>query len=233
MATYHRLILGTNTAFLIQGRKGYILVDGGNPYSEPIFFWYLKKFGIDPGEIKLAIATHGHFDHVGALHAVQKECGCPVVCHESESHLLEEGEVVIPPGTNWLGRAGSKIGWRLTKLFQFEAVKPDITVDSAVSLEEFGVDGRIIPTPGHTDGSLSVLLDDGEAFVGDLAVDVKPFVGFFPPFGNDPDTLLNSWKKLIHAGATHINPGHFRRFTAEKLDREHARIGSPAMGTQS
>jgi hydroxyacylglutathione hydrolase len=37
-------------------------------------------------------------------------------------------------------------------------------------LEDYGVSGRVIPTPGHTPGSVSVLLDSGEAIVGDMVI---------------------------------------------------------------
>jgi hydroxyacylglutathione hydrolase len=51
-----------------------------------------------------------------------------------------------------------------------------------MDLLEFGVDGRIVHTPGHTSGSISLLLDSGEAFVGDLAVNYLPFnISIFPP----------------------------------------------------
>jgi hydroxyacylglutathione hydrolase len=53
---------------------------------------------------------------------------------------------------------------------EFDEVEPEILVDEEMDLLEFGVNGRIVHTPGHTSGSISLLLDSGEAFVGDLAI---------------------------------------------------------------
>ena len=58
-------------------------------------------------------------------------------------------------------------------------------------------------------GSLSVLLPDGSAFVGDLAFNVFPWGGpIFPPFADNVPRLLESWKLLLARGITTIYPGH-------------------------
>lgn len=53
---------------------------------------------------------------------------------------------------------------------EFDKVEPEILVEEDIDLLEFGVNGKIVHTPGHISGSISLLLDSGEAFVGDLAV---------------------------------------------------------------
>ncbi|HAX69802.1 MAG TPA: hypothetical protein DCY14_09360, partial [Anaerolineae bacterium] len=50
----------------------------------------------------------------------------------------------------------------------FEAVEPDIILEKEMSLKNFGVDGEIVFTPGHTKGSLSVMLPNQEAIIGDV-----------------------------------------------------------------
>jgi glyoxylase-like metal-dependent hydrolase (beta-lactamase superfamily II) len=44
-------------------------------------------------------------------------------------------------------------------------------------LRGIGIDSRILYTPGHRKDSITVLLDDGSAFVGDLAFNLAPFAG--------------------------------------------------------
>lgn len=82
-------------------------------------------------------------------------------------------------------------------------------------LEEFGVNGSIVPTPGHTKGSMSIVLPTGEAFVGDLAVN---FIGsVFPPFAENVQDVMISWRKLVNLGANTIFPSHGPPFNVNLL----------------
>jgi hydroxyacylglutathione hydrolase len=231
MITSYRVQLGTSNSYLIQGDDGCILVDAGNPRQEKRFFRYLDKYGMHPGDVRLIVVTHVHFDHVGSLSAIKAECRCPVMVHEKEYHLLKEAKLVFSQGTNLQGKGASFAATRLAKYspsmkaFKFEPVEAEVLVSGEVSLEKFGIAGRIIPTPGHTAGSLSVLLADGQAFVGDLTANYVPLglSSVFPPFAEDGDELLESWMKLLEAGAKTIAPGHGRPFSAEVLREEYSR----------
>lgn len=89
-----------------------------------------------------------------------------------------------------------------------------------MDLLEFGVNGRIVHTTGHTSGSISLLLDSGEAFVGDLAVNYLPFnISIFPPFAEDTAQLIASWKKIQRMGARIILLAHGIPFSAEKFKK--------------
>jgi glyoxylase-like metal-dependent hydrolase (beta-lactamase superfamily II) len=231
MANSYRIQLGTSNAYLIQGDEGCILVDAGNPRQEKRFFRYLDQYGLRPEDVRLIVVTHVHFDHVGSLGAIKAACRCPVAVHEKEYRLLKEAELVFPPGTNLSGKGTSLVANRLLgyppimKGFKFAPVEAEIVISGEVSLEKFGIDGKIIPTPGHSAGSLSVLLADGEAFVGDLTANYVPLglSSVFPPFAEDGDELLESWMKLLEAGAKTIAPGHGRTFSAEVLREEYNR----------
>lgn len=102
---------------------------------------------------------------------------------------------------------------------------PDILVDDELPLADFGVRGRALHTPGHTSGSLSLLLDDGSAFVGDLCARI-PLIGgrsYVPFFGEDQEIVYASWRRLLAAGATRIYPDHGPAFPASALRDELAR----------
>ena len=105
--------------------------------------------------------------------------------------------------------------------------QPVISVDIAVkdeglSLEEYGLAGRLIHTPGHTSGSLSLLLDSGEAFIGDLAMSSRNlrFGPGLPLFAENYEQVKQSWQKLLDLGAKMIYSGHGKPFPAEALRRQ-------------
>jgi len=101
-----------------------------------------------------------------------------------------------------------------------EPNKVDIILsDEDYPLKEFGIQGKILFTPGHSRGSISVVLDTGEAFVGDSAMSGFPLtIGpNLPVFAEDLSLLKESWTKLIDNGAKTIYPGHGKPFPIEKL----------------
>jgi glyoxylase-like metal-dependent hydrolase (beta-lactamase superfamily II) len=73
--------------------------------------------------------------------------------------------------------------------------------ESRAVLERIGIGGEILHTPGHSDDSVSLLLDDGAVFTGDLT---QPrFVG-----AEDAAVVEASWRLLRERGARRVYPGH-------------------------
>jgi len=214
-----RIRLGICNTYLIRGEEGAVLVDAGQAGWSGSFLRQLKGHALRPKDVRLIVVTHVHFDHVGNLKTLADRCGCPMAIHTAEAPLLAGGSVVFPPGTNLFGTVAASLGRGISPLLKYAAVEPDILVSDELSLEPFGVPGKILATPGHTEGSASVLLPDGTACVGDLAANHFPGrIGpIFPPFADNPDTLLESWRILLKAGAKTICPGHGPPFPASYL----------------
>jgi len=225
------ILLGPVRTYLIRAGEGFILVDAGKRSKEARFARALAGLKVSPERIRLIVITHVHYDHVGSLAGIKRRCGCPAAVHESEKEFLEAGAHPVPPGTNALGRAVSFLGRKLgSGLMSFEPVRAEVALGDEYPLQDLGLAGRIIATPGHTRGSVSVLLDSGQAVVGDAAFNVLPFgLGpIMPPFGADPGLILGSWQKLLEAGAREIYPAHGRPFSAGRLERalEHYSRGT-------
>ncbi len=220
------LRLGTQMTYLIPAKDGFIMVDAGNRRCGGAFRRKLGRLKIRPEQIKLLILTHVHFDHVGTAAYIKKHTGCKVAVSTAESHLLESGQAVIPPGINWYGCLISRlgIGWG-THHFGFPGLSPDFVIENDFDLAEFGLNGRITPTPGHTVGSISVVLDTGEIFAGDAVIRYLPFLPpLLPPFGNDKKQMLLAWKILLESGARTIYPGHGWPMTASELGARYKRL---------
>ncbi len=159
-------ILNVNI-FFIKTNNGYILVDSGIPGHKKRIRDAFSKLGIDPRSVTHIILTHGHLDHIGCLAYARELSGAEVICHRSYVEKLAGGEyeTAVPRSLFWK-IFNRPVSWLLhTKL---SPVTPDILFDKELSLDEYGIQGKIIHTPGHSPGSCSIILGNGEALIGDL-----------------------------------------------------------------
>ena len=154
--------LKISNAFLILGKK-LVLVDTGSPGETSTILNAINKAGLDIKNLSLILHTHAHFDHCGCTAELQKKSGAFVAIHKLDSQAFSEGKSVPIKPINLFGK--------LLLLFMkdgYQPVKIDILIDDEFDLSTYGVEGKVIMTPGHTPGSISVLLDTGEIIAGDL-----------------------------------------------------------------
>jgi glyoxylase-like metal-dependent hydrolase (beta-lactamase superfamily II) len=163
---------GHPNVYFIETAAGYIMVDVGMPNLEKQLDEVFNKARVDPKSVKLIILTHGHMDHVGSIAYAKQVTGGDVLCHQSYAQNLESGEIEPAVAQNSTGRLlNFMTGLSGTK---FEGVKPDIVVTDEFDLSGYGIAGKIIHTPGHSPSSLSIILDNGEALVGDIVREEEP-----------------------------------------------------------
>jgi hydroxyacylglutathione hydrolase len=214
--------LGINSCYLVRG-KSIVMIDSGMPDKLRAFKRKLSRLYISPEEIKLIILTHSHFDHVGSADPISEYTGAKILIHENERSFLEKKEFAPIKGVNSWGKISLAFLLPVFRRYSYPGVKADIVMTGKeYPLHEYGIDGKIFLTPGHTQGSLSVLLDTGEAFVGCLAHNGLPFRlnPGFPVFAWDIEIVKESWRFLIDKGAKVIFPGHGNPFSVEVIRKE-------------
>lgn len=152
------------SSFVVLGGDGCVLVDTGMDRGIRTLERGLNCLGVGLGRITLVVVTHAHVDHCGALAALRTVCKIPVAAQRFEAPFLERGEPSPTVPRNGVGRAVNY----LCRKMRNQPCPVDIIVDEDLDLRPYGVDARVIRTPGHTPGSLSVVTGDGQAVVGDL-----------------------------------------------------------------
>ena len=221
----HRIRVKTANAWLVSGQNGWMVMDSGPPGCAGTFFKGLKSLGIPPQDIRLAVATHVHFDHVGNLARIREASGCKILAPEKEAHLIEKGAWVLPgPTSFWTGVAiglGKRMPGLLQRVTRYRPFPVDIYATGPLSLAPYGFDAVVLPTPGHTPGSVSILTAQGNAFVGDLAYNELPWLRHTvsPPFIMDQDAVFVSWNLLLQKSAKTIHPGHGACFDARLMEK--------------
>jgi len=217
----HPIVLGFDCSYIIKG-EGVIMIDGGVPKKAEIFKKIMEKISIKPNEIQLMIITHGHFDHAGSAGEIKNITGAKIAIHQKDKNWLEKGLIELPSSVTAWGHI-MRIVLKIILPF-FELPKTDVDIvlgNEGLSLAEYGIPGKVIHTPGHTPGSVSVLLETGDVFVGDLAMNGFPLRlrPGLPIFAEDMQRLRESWKLLLDQGAKTIYPAHGKPFSADIIRR--------------
>lgn len=217
----HKLSLGICNCYLIK-EDGLILVDAGLPSQGKNFLKQLKQLSIEPKDISLILLTHGHWDHIGSVKEIKRLTGCEVAVNQREKDWVEQALKPLPPGIGLRAKLLGVVIKMSMPFVNFPGSSVDLTLeDKELSLESYGIHGKVLYTPGHSLGSMSLLLDTGDAFVGDLAGGGLPFrLGpGMPIFAEDTGALKQSWSVLLAKGANVIYPAHGNHFNADVLQK--------------
>jgi hydroxyacylglutathione hydrolase len=227
------IALGISRSFVLRG-DSCVLVDCGVPNKAGKFVTAIESQGMVPEDIGLIIITHGHSDHVGSARDIKAATGARIAMHHTEARWLENPTMPPPPGVTRWGRLFMSMRRFIMPVQEVMAAHVDILIaDEGLSLAEYGIPGRAVFTPGHTMGSLSVVLDGGDAIVGDLAMNMFPLrlTPGLPIFAEDTDALLNSWRKLLDMGVRTVLPSHGKPFPAGVMAKCVRKLSSSTGGT--
>ncbi|MDQ7821384.1 MAG: MBL fold metallo-hydrolase [Candidatus Eremiobacteraeota bacterium] len=212
---------GFSKAFLIRG-QGNILVDTGAGKSFEIIGKALEAQKLRFTDISHIFITHCHHDHLSDLVKICVASGAQVAVHRLEAPSLRGGRNADVVPVTFAG----KLFLLLAKLppiadsLRFTGIEPHLQIDSELSLEEFGIRGMAIHTPGHTPGSVSYLLEGGEVIIGDLLMSWKPGgKPQYPMFATDLEALRGSIKNLLDRGARMFYLSHGGVCEASEIEK--------------
>ncbi len=173
--------------WVISAGTSRILVDLGWPGSMGRMRASLAQMDVPLKELRYGLATHYHIDHAGLAQEL-KQAGVPLL-------VLDVQVAAIPRMQTWI---------KPQDHFVDITLHDNVTISCAETravLGRIGIAGEIVHTPGHSDDSVSLLLDDGAVFTGDLTRPERVGV-------EDPVVVAASWRLLRERGATRVYPGH-------------------------
>lgn len=211
--------LGIVNSFIVKGKKT-IIVDTGYPGNANKIISHLHENSIKPEDVSLIVLTHGHIDHYGSAEELKKITGAPIAAHKADAEFLKKGINYIGTPARLSGRV-LKFFYAGTDSVQTKPLEVDIIFDNDRDLQEFGIAGRVIHTPGHTEGSISLILSTGEAIVGDLVMGgiLCRGVPGYPLFVSDMSRLRESIQRVVQLSPTIICPSHGGPFSPEMLQK--------------
>ena len=184
---------GDCMVYLVNCRSEMALIDAGASADIRKICKNIKRVGLDPEHISTLFITHCHLDHVGGAASFRKKYGCKTMAHELDSDALERADAELT-GAVWYDQ----------KL-----------IPCKVDVKLSGSDGHVsvgdksfewFHTPGHTPGSISILLNTSEGKIL-FAQDVHG--PFMPQFRSNISDWAKSMKKLIDLDFDVLAEGHF------------------------
>jgi glyoxylase-like metal-dependent hydrolase (beta-lactamase superfamily II) len=173
--------------YLLDCKGGKLLVDCGWPDTFSQFAAEFKRKGALPQDVKYVLVTHFHPDHAGLVQEF-KNLGAKFILMESQVDFM------APFAESFK-----------TKKIPYTEITPQNNIllkftESRTFLAGIGLGGEILSTPGHSDDSVTLILDEGYAFTGDL------HPAFMLP---EEDTLSRqSWDKIHQHKIIRIFPAH-------------------------
>jgi len=180
------LLYGKTRTYLV---GDILLVDTDWAGTLPQFFRKLKAINISFDSIRYLMITHYHPDHMGIASELM-ELGIKLVIFDVQLPYVHFSDNIYSKENN---RSYKPIDENLAMLLSCE--------DSREFLKSIGISGEVIHTPGHSNDSVSLILDNGIAFVGDL-----------PPYSSitaiDDETIKNSYNNILSHGVSQIHYGH-------------------------
>ena len=164
-----------------------LLVDAGWPGTLPKLQHECKRMGVTLADVMLVLVTHFHPDHAGLVQEL-KNAGVTLIVIDLQVPAIPVLETFMKPQN------------RYVRIDLADNVVLGLG-DSRAFLARIGIEGEIIHTPGHSDDSVTLILDEGAAFTGDL-----PHPMMAPDDLGNP--VVQSWSKIRSFGVKTVYPGH-------------------------
>ncbi|HMK46848.1 MAG TPA: MBL fold metallo-hydrolase [Methanocella sp.] len=217
-------VAGHSRAFLVKGQKT-VIVDTGMPGNAQNILKALERSDIGVSDVSLILITHSHIDHFGSARELKELLQVPLAIGKTDAKYLAHGKnaPIVPR---------SPEGHAQLRMIQSQgradgdltlSVQPDILIDGDTDLSKYGVAAEALHTPGHTSGSLSIAVQDGDCAIGDLLASMSPSSSLgFSAFAEDPDEMVPSLKKVLGHDPVWLYPAHGNRIEAAEARKNFA-----------
>ena len=174
-----RLKYGNTNTFYVPGKSGGLLIDTDYAGTLQAFFRALKTNHLELDDISYVMPTHCHPDHVGLIGELQK-LGVRLLLIDTKLATVHFPDEIL----------GRDKHLRYVSIDENQATVIPCD-ESREFLRSIGIEGAIISTPSHSEDSVSVILDGGECFVGDL----EPYE-YLDGYDDNPQ-LENDWDLIL------------------------------------
>jgi hydroxyacylglutathione hydrolase len=222
----YQILDGCSNCFIVEADNIFIMVDTGRKNKWKELQTKLNRLGVNQANFKALILTHAHYDHVENAYKIKSKYGTKIIINKLESDCLESGK------NSKIGIArmkDSKFKELIQKIiagyYKYKPAKSDNLTKETYDLKELGFNNcRIIRTPGHTPGSVCIVIDDEIVITGDTMIGISG--NTLPWYYVSKEDLLKSWKKILDTGSGLYLPAHGIAVTREILTQNYMKLAA-------
>jgi len=230
--------LGHTNIYLLQGDGGYLMIDAGIQSDDAAraLRQQLAEAAVDLSRISTLIITHGHGDHIGLAGYVREITGARIALHSVEIARLPVAlqNPMARWTDDWLHSSGIPDNGPPPNMPPMRSFPmpphPDISLEDGQVIDRFGLNLRVLLTPGHAPGHICLYdIDRKLLFSGDHILPVTtPNIGLRPGgTGMNPDNnpLVDYFDSLDKVGRLDVKtvlPAH--EFIFNDLPRRVAEL---------
>lgn len=212
--------LGFANVYIIRNDNMAFMIDTGISAKSQLLEDNISKENLN---IEYIILTHAHYDHCGNAAMMKKLSGAKIIAHENSVPILRQGYSDAPRGTNIFSKLLVSFYDKIfNKLPKWHPTDPDITFRKEYDIQEAEINLKVIHTPGHSNDSISIIVDNEVSFVGDTMFGIHNNTAM-PPFANDIDLLFRSWEKLLETNISIFFPGHGKPIRKDILEKTYSK----------
>jgi glyoxylase-like metal-dependent hydrolase (beta-lactamase superfamily II) len=168
-----------------------VLIDAGAGKSTSRLIDNIQALGFQPEKLSAVIVTHAHIDHIGSLHDLKELYGVKIIAHKEDAEAIETDNKV---GAAYYG-------------IKYKPCTVDINLEGEENKLKLGsYEFKLIHIPGHTPGSMAVVLETA----GKKVLFGQDIHGpYHPNWGGDPQKAIESLTKLREIQADILCEGHY------------------------
>lgn len=200
MVKIHRIVSGNVNCYIVADNDKAILIDTGRKKYREKILQKCKEF-----HVSLIVCTHGHMDHCQNAAYLANALHIPIAMNKNDMNLIPDNRKQSLLAKTFLGKIVLSVSLSSFEKDRLEVFEPTIYLKKGDNLNDYGVDAKVVELPGHTKGSIGVVIGDN-LFVGDALMNM-----FYPTVSMlyvDEQEMLSSAKYISELGERTIYFGH-------------------------
>lgn len=201
MVDVHRIVSGNVNCYIVTNKDKAILIDTGRKKYREKILEKCKEY-----HVNLIILTHGHMDHCQNAAYLANALNIPIAMSEKDMDMIPDNREQHMLAKTFLGKIVLSVSLSSFEKDSLDVFEPSIYLKNGDSLNEYGIDAKVVELPGHTNGSIGLEIEGDKLFVGDALMNM-----FYPTVSIlyvDEQEMLSTAKCVSELGERTIYFGH-------------------------
>lgn len=201
MTEIHRIAGGNVNCYIVAYKDQAILIDTGRKKLREKILKKCKDL-----HVNLIVLTHGHMDHCQNAAYLARTLNIPIAMSEKDRNLIPDNRNQSLSAKTFPGKLVLAVSLSSFEKDTLETFEPEIYLENGDDLSKYGIDAKVVELPGHTKGSIGLVVDNDKLFVGDALMNM-----FYPSVSmlyTDEQEMKSTANNIGESGEKTIYFGH-------------------------